>query len=74
MMTLKLGMQHLGLGHYQICSNDDPWLAMTYFTARSNSGSWAFVWGKRQTVDFSEAIEAYDIHIFNHLNAFFYNY
>ena len=29
------------------CSNDDPWLTLTYFTARSNLVPYAFVWEKR---------------------------
>ena len=33
-MTLKLGMHHWVLEHYQICSNDDAGLTLTYFTAR----------------------------------------
>ena len=36
-MTLGLGMKHQGCGAYQVCSNDDPWLTMTYLTSRSNS-------------------------------------
>ena len=36
-MTLKLGMQHWWLGPYQVCSNDDPCLILTFLTARSNS-------------------------------------
>ena len=32
-----LGTGGGGGGVYQVCSNDDPWLTMTYFTARSNS-------------------------------------
>ena len=35
-MTLKLGMQHWVLEYYQVCSNDDPGLTLTCFTARSN--------------------------------------
>ena len=35
-MTLCLGMYHWGLGPIIICSNDDPRLTLTYFTARSN--------------------------------------
>ena len=35
-MTLKLGMQHRVLKYYQVCSNGDPGLTMTSFTARSN--------------------------------------
>ena len=46
-MTLKLGMQHWVLEYYQICSNDDPGLTLTYFMARSNLVPYAFVWEKR---------------------------
>ena len=35
-MTLGLGMLHLGCGAYQVCSNDDPRLTLTYLTSRSN--------------------------------------
>ena len=31
---------------------------MTYFTARSNLVTWAFLWEKVKTVDFSETIAA----------------
>ena len=50
LMTLKHGMQHQVLKYYQSCSNDDPGLTMTYFTARSNLIP--FVWEKGKTVDF----------------------
>ena len=30
-MTLKVGMQHRVLEYYQVCSNDDPELILTYF-------------------------------------------
>ena len=43
-MTLKLGKQHWLLEYYQIYSNDDPGLTLTYFTARSNVVPFAFVW------------------------------
>ena len=46
-MTLKLGMQHWVLEYYQICSNDDPGLTLTYFTASSNLVPYAFVWGEK---------------------------
>ena len=46
--------------YYQVCSNDDPWMTMTYFTARSNLVLYAFVWEKGKTVDFSETI-VYDL-------------
>ena len=32
---MKLGMHHWVLKYYQVCSNDDHGLTMTYFTARS---------------------------------------
>ena len=40
-------MQHRVLENYQVCSNDDPGLTSTYFTARSNLVPYDFVWGKR---------------------------
>ena len=38
------------------CSNDDPGLALTYFTAMSNLVPNAFVWESCKTMDFSETI------------------
>ena len=60
-MTLKVGMQHRVLLNFQIYSNDDPELTLTYFTARSNLITYAFVWekGKTRTArgsDYSPAI------------------
>ena len=60
-MTLKLGMQHWVLKYYQPCSNDDPGLTLTYFTARSNLVPYAFVWRKGKTMDFSETIVVYNL-------------
>ena len=48
---------------YQICSNDDSGLTLTYFTARSNLVPYAFVWEKDKTMDFSETIVVYDIKV-----------
>ena len=45
-MTLKVGMQHWVLEYYQVYSNDDPGLTLTYFTVRSNLVPYAFVWEK----------------------------
>ena len=42
-MTLKVGMQHLVLEYYQVCSNDALGLTSTYFTARSDLVPCAFV-------------------------------
>ena len=62
-MTLNLGMHHRMLEYYQVCSNDDPGLNLTYFTARSNLVPYAFVWEKGKTKDFSETtcIVVYDL-------------
>ena len=40
---LKLGIHNRVLKYYQICSNDDPGLTLTYFTARSNLLPYAFI-------------------------------
>ena len=45
-MTLKIGMQHWVHEYYQIYSNDDPGLTMTYFMAKSNLVPYAFLWKK----------------------------
>ena len=60
-MTLKLGtsMHHRLLEYYQVCSNDDPGLTLTYFTARSNLVPYAFVW--EIYMNFSETIVIYDL-------------
>ena len=60
-MTLNLGMQHCMLEYYQVCSNDDPGLTLTYFTTRSNLVPYAFVWEKGETMNFSETIVVYDL-------------
>ena len=62
-MTLKLGMQHQVLEYYQICSNDNPGLTVTYFTARSNLVPYAFVWEKGKTLDISETILVYVVKV-----------
>ena len=60
-MKLKLDMQHRVQKYYQVCSNDDAGLTVTYFTARSNLVPYAFVWEKGKTMDFSETIVFYDL-------------
>ena len=46
LMTLKLGMHHKLLKYYQICSNDDPELTLSYFTTRSNLVGLMLSYGK----------------------------
>ena len=56
-------MQHPVLEYYQVCSNNDPELTLTYFTARSNLVPYAFVWEQVKTMDFSKTIVVYDIKV-----------
>ena len=49
------------LKYYQVCSNDEPGLTLTFFTARSNLVPYAFVWEKCKTKDFSETIVVYNL-------------
>ena len=60
-MTVKLGMRHWVLEYYQIYSNDDPGLTLTYFTARPNLVPYTSVWEKGKAMDFSETIVVYDL-------------
>ena len=60
-MTLNLDMQHQVLEYYQVYSNDDSGLTLTYFTTRSKLVSYAFVWEKGKIMDFSETIVIYDL-------------
>ena len=63
LMTLKDGMQHRVFKYYQVCSNDDPGLSLTYFMARSYLVPCAFVLEKSKTMDFSETIVVYYIKV-----------
>ena len=49
------------LEYYQICSNDDPGLTLTYFTTRSNLVPFAFMLEKGKRMDFSETNVIYDL-------------
>ena len=71
-MTLKLGMQHRVLKYYQVCSNDDTELTLTYFMARSNLVHYSFVWEKGKIMDFSETVVVYDIKVgrFSQINEY----
>ena len=56
-------MQHRVLEYYQICSNDDPGLTLTYFTARSNVVPYDVIWEKGKTMAFSETIVVCDVKV-----------
>ena len=48
------------LEYYQVYSNDDLGLIMTYFMTRSNLVPFAFVWEKGKTMDISETTVIYE--------------
>ena len=75
-MTLKVCMRHCVLEYFQICSNDDPELTLTYFTAKPNLIPDVFVWEKGKIMDFSETMVVYDIKVgrFNLLNEYMNHY
>ena len=60
-MTLKLDMQHRVHEYYQVYSNDDPGLTLTYSMA--NLLPYSFVWEKGKTMDLSETIVVCDVKV-----------
>ena len=46
------------LKYYQVCSNDDPVLTLTYFTARSNLVPYAFEWEKGKQWIFKKLLQS----------------
>ena len=46
-VTLKLGMQHRVIKYFQVCSNDNPGLTLTYFYGKVKFGPLCFCIGKR---------------------------
>ena len=64
----------LGTPAHHSYSNYDPGVTLTYFTARSNMVTWAFLWEKVKTVDFSETIAASDLKGSRRRHLIKYNY
>ena len=60
-ISMKFGMKHWGLLPIIVCSDNDPEVTLTYFTARSNFGNLGFSMRKVKTVDFSESLAASDL-------------
>ena len=56
-VTLRIGMQHWDCGAYQVCSNDDPKMTLTYLTSRSNLLPNAFEWEMFWKVDYLNTAE-----------------
>ena len=61
LISTKLGIYHWGLQLIIVCSNYDPGVTLTYFTARSNLIIKALLLEKVKTVDFSETVAASDL-------------
>ena len=43
-ISTKLGMKHRSLKPIILCTKDSPGLTLTYYTARSNFATQAFIW------------------------------
>ena len=57
-VTLRLSMKYWGCEAYQVCSNDDPRVTLTYLTSRSSLFPDAFEWEIFWKVDFLNTVEA----------------
>ena len=51
-LALGLGMSDWGYGPYQVSTNDESRLTLTYLMARSNLIPYAFIWRKSLNVHF----------------------
>ena len=62
----------LGTQVLPTCSNNDPGLTLTYYTARSNLVPYAFVWETVKTMEFAETNVVYDVKVdrCSHLNEY----
>ena len=59
---MKLGMKQQRFKLIIFCSNYNPVLTLTYFTARSNCATSAFIYGENETmVDTLEIIASCDL-------------
>ena len=58
---MKLGMKHQSFKLIIFCSNDNPLLILTYFTAKSNFATSAFIWENVTMMDTLEIIASCDL-------------
>ena len=58
---MKLGMKHQRFKLIIFCSNDNPVLTLTYFTAMSNFVTSAFIWENVTMMDTLEIIASCDL-------------
>ena len=50
-ISTKLGLKHRRLNLIIFCSNDNPELALTYFTTMSINATYAFIWENVTMID-----------------------
>ena len=62
-LLLKLDMYHQVTEYYQMCTNADPLLTLTYFSSRSNLVPWAFEWRKGETLYLSKTVLSCDMKV-----------
>ena len=60
-ILMKLCMKHQRHKPFIICANYDPWLTLTYFTARSNFATKAFTWESVTIMDSLKIIASCDL-------------
>ena len=60
-IVMKLCMKHQRPKLFIVCSNYDPWLTLTYFTARSNFATWAFMCENVTMMDYLKSIDSCDL-------------
>ena len=60
-ISMKLGMKHQRFILIIFCSNDNPGLILTSFTARSNFATSAFIWENVTMMDTLEIIASCDL-------------
>ena len=60
-ISMKLGMKHQRFKLIIFCSNDNPVLILTYFTARANFATSAFIWENMTMMDTLEIIASCDL-------------
>ena len=62
-ISMKLGMKHQSFKLIIFCSNDNPLLILTYFTARSTFETSAFIWENVTMIDTLEMIASCDLEL-----------
>ena len=61
---MKLCMKLQRPNPFIVCPNYDPGLTLTYFTARSNFATWAFILENVTMMDSLEIIESCDLQFY----------